>query len=510
MKRWFMLKIVILTIVVGLCACAQENTTASDRNSSNTNQQSIQPDDSKEQKLSYKSDPSNQARNHTGPKSDQIQTQPYHGIGQGEGNPNQTKPQERQQLDRKQHLKQSAKANDDIQKFDYNYRKSLNVKAIYVSGHAVAHRTKFNELIHLMEQTELNAMVIDVKDDYGRVTYDSQIPLVRKIGASANHMISDLPSVLKKLKAKNIYTIARVVTFKDPHYAKMQPSAAIISKQGKLWRDGRGIPWLDPYKKEGWEYNLAIAEEAAKLGFDEVQFDYVRFPENAAKVDQEVNYDNPQRWSKAEVIARFLHVAKQQIHKTGTYVSADVFGLTTSVKDDMGIGQDWHRIAQEVDFISPMLYPSHYGTGMYGIKHPDLEPYRVIQRAIADAKKKHVEITAKANHQVPMDSGNNSRTIAFSRDNKHNVPTGKPQSSSGNETNNEMNKEKIRPFGQNESGNEIQLAVIRPWYQSFTASWVKPHKAYGANEIRAQIRAAKEQGIEQYLLWNPRCQYPIF
>ncbi|WP_239696889.1 putative glycoside hydrolase [Paenibacillus oryzisoli] len=321
------------------------------------------------------------------------------------------------------------------------------VKGIYVSAWSSV-GSKFEQLIELVEQTDLNAMVIDVKNDSGQVTYPSTVPLVNEIGANSHVIIQDMKAKLQRLKQKHIYTIARLVVFKDPYLSKKKSMYAMKNRDGSVWKDAKGVAWVDPYKTDVWDYNIQIANEVASLGFDEIQFDYVRFPENGQKVDREVLFDNPKKLSKAEDIASFLHRAKEQIGNKA-YISADVFGLTTSLPNDMGIGQDWAMISKEVHFISPMLYPSHYTSGIYGIKSPDLQPYAVIHQAVNDAKWK--------NHQLARSTS--------------------------------------------------QVAQIRPWYQDFTATWVKPHKKYGVIDVKEQIKAAKEQGIEQFLLWNPSSTY---
>lgn len=321
------------------------------------------------------------------------------------------------------------------------------IKGIYVSAWSAV-GNKFEQLIDLVDQSDLNAMVIDVKNDSGQVTYPSAVPLVNEIGANSHVIIRDLKGMLLRLKEKHIYTIARVVVFKDPYLSVKKSNYAMMNQAGNVWKDNKGTAWVDPFKEKVWDYNIQVAKEVALLGFDEIQFDYVRFPENGKKVDQEVKFDNPNKWTKAQVIENFLKKAKEQIDGQA-YLSADVFGLTTSSDNDMGIGQDWSMISKQVHYISPMLYPSHYSSGVYGIKNPDLQPYAVIRKAISDANGKNQLL-------VKSDSRN---------------------------------------------------AEIRPWYQDFTATWVKPHKKYGTIDVKEQIKAAKEQGVEQFLLWNSSSTY---
>lgn len=325
--------------------------------------------------------------------------------------------------------------------------KHIKVKGIYVSAWNMS-GAKYDKLVKLVDDTDLNAMVIDVKNDSGQITYPSNVSFVDEIHADGKNILPDLQEKVTALKGKGIYTIARLVVFKDPYLASKKPSYAMQKKAGGVWRDAKGISWVDPYREQVWEYNLAVAEEVAKLGFDEIQFDYVRFPDNAKKVDQEVRYQNGNGYTKAEAIRHFLTRAKERIPQVT--LSADVFGLTTSSKDDMGIGQKWQSISPVVDVISPMIYPSHYSKGMYNITHPDLEPYAVVAEALKAAN--------AANSSI---KGN----------------------------------------------GEGKAARIRPWLQDFTATWVKPHQTYGNRQVHEQIKAGQDQGVEEFLLWNPSGQY---
>ncbi|QHW35125.1 putative glycoside hydrolase [Paenibacillus rhizovicinus] len=324
------------------------------------------------------------------------------------------------------------------------------VRGIYVSGWVAGSKHRLDRLIQLVDKTDLNAMVIDVKNDYGQLTYRSSLPAVKAIGADRHVAINDISGLICKLKAKNIYVIGRVVAFKDPLYAKQYPAMALQKRNGGVWHDVQGKAWLDPFQSQVRTYNIAIAEEAAAKGFDEIQFDYVRFPDNGGKVDREVRYYNPRGKSKAQMISTFLSSARHQLHVKGARVSADVFGLVTSSTNDMGIGQSWRSISGAVDVISPMTYPSHYSTGMYGVKQPDLSPYAIIHHAMADAQHRNA---------IMRQSGHAS------------------------------------------------TAQVRPWLQSFTAKWVHPHQTYGAEQVNKQVQAARDQGIDEFLLWSSNCKY---
>ncbi|KIL38169.1 hypothetical protein SD70_28260 [Gordoniibacillus kamchatkensis] len=325
---------------------------------------------------------------------------------------------------------------------------AVAAKGIYVSAWK-ARGASLEQLIKLLNDTELNAMVIDVKNDSGQITYDSQVALVNEAGSDDTRPIADMRGLLKRLKDNNIYTIARIVAFKDPYLCSVRKDLAMQKKTGGVWRDRKGVAWVDPYHPVVQAYNIDLAKEAAQLGFDEIQFDYVRFPENGDKVDSEVKFRNPQKLSKPELIASFLEKAKTALPNVP--VSADVFGMTPSVAGDMGIGQEWNRISPIVDVISPMVYPSHYSHGALGIPHPDLNPYAMIHRALKDAVSKNTQLEQQRQ----------------------------------------------------------SAAKVRPWLQAFTASWVKNHQTYGAKQVREQIKAAKDLGIDQYLLWNPGCTYSL-
>ncbi len=330
-----------------------------------------------------------------------------------------------------------------------NTKIPYDAKGVYLTGNTAGNTTKYQHFVNLLNETELNALVIDIKEDSGFVTYRSNAGLVKEVRSDRQTFIKDLDELIQIAKENNIYTIARIVTFKDPFFAGAKPKYAMQRKTGGVWRDKYGVSWVDPYRKEVWEYNISIAKEVAEKGFDEIQFDYVRFPENPKKVDREVAYVNPENMTKAEAIAKFLNYARTELKNYPVYISADVFGLTTTTVDDMGIGQQWELIASVVDYVSPMMYPSHYANRSYGISIPDANPYATIKAGIEDGIEKNDKLVEQ----------------------------------------------------------DKTVAVIRPWYQDFTASWVKGHIKYGPEEVLDQVRAGKELGINQYLLWNSGNKY---
>lgn len=321
-------------------------------------------------------------------------------------------------------------------------KKRVKVKGIYMTGNTVGYKERFDKLINLVKTTEINAVVIDVKDDTGLMTYTSSLPEVSFTGANRNARIKDINAVMKVLRDNNIYSIARIVTFKDRTAGDKYANLAVKNTGGGVWRDRHGMSWLNPYNKDSWNYIVDIAEEAAAIGFDEIQFDYVRFPTDGdVKL---IDYgSNAKGKTKAETIAEFLSYARERLSQKGVVVSADVFGLVTTVEDDMKIGQHLESIAGSVDVVCPMVYPSHYGKGSYGVAEPDFEPYKIVNRSVGVAERR---ISAMKG-----------------------------------------------------TGNK---AVLRPWLQDFTASYLPKYKKYGPAEVRAQIKAAYDAGAEEWLLWN--------
>ncbi|MEI6305276.1 MAG: putative glycoside hydrolase [Deltaproteobacteria bacterium] len=251
-------------------------------------------------------------------------------------------------------------------------------RALYITSWT-AGISRFNTLIDMASRSYLNAVVIDIKDSTGKVGYDSKVPLVTQTGAYQKR-IRDLDAILKYCRDKKIYTIARIAVFQDPNLANARHDLAIGSKVGGAWKDRKGLAWVDPASREVWDYNIAIAKEAAAKGFDEVQLDYVRFPTDGKlkTLSYPVYKGNV---PKHEIIRNFFQYVDQQLKPVDVLTSADIFGLTTMVDDDMNIGQRIQDVADYVDYVCPMIYPSHYPRGHLGMKNPAEHPYRVIYDA---------------------------------------------------------------------------------------------------------------------------------
>jgi hypothetical protein len=246
------------------------------------------------------------------------------------------------------------------------------------------------------------------------------------------------------LQQHQIYPIARIVVFKDTILAKKHPEWSYLNPDGSLWNNGKAS-FVNPYRKEVWDYNIEVAKEAAKLGFKEIQFDYVRFPEGFETREDKLKYTKDDR-SRIDAVGEFVKYAREQLTPLGVRVSVDIFGYAASVPAAEGIGQDFQKISENTDVICPMIYPSHYGADWFGSKVPDAAPYKTINGAMVDTKKK------------------------------------------------------LDPL------NEVK-PIVRPWIQDFTATWIPGHITYGKAEVDAQVKALKDNGVNEFLLWNAGNKY---
>ncbi|PZE20968.1 putative glycoside hydrolase [Paenibacillus xerothermodurans] len=316
-------------------------------------------------------------------------------------------------------------------------KEAPKVKGVYVTAHSAA-GARMTNLLKLMDDTELNSMVIDIKDDWGYITYPTGNPQLEALGTT-KQVISDLPQLMSTLQEHEVYPIARIVVFKDTVLAKQRPELSFVNADGSVWNNGKDS-FVNPYNKEVWDYNIEVAKEAAKAGFKEIQFDYVRFPEGFEKRADALQYYKDDR-SRIDAVAEFVKYAREQLTPMGVRMSVDIFGYAASVPAAYGIGQDFQKISQNVDVICPMVYPSHYSAGWFGVNVPDAAPYVTINGAMQHTHKK------------------------------------------------------LEPIGD-------LKPVIRPWLQDFTASWVKGSIKYGKHEIEEQIRGLKDNGIDEFLLWN--------
>ena len=257
------------------------------------------------------------------------------------------------------------------------------VKGVYVSG-LMASTPAMEDYIKLAEDTEVNALVIDVKEA-GEIMYQSDVPLAEDIGATTNY-IKDLEGLVKELESRGVYPIARLAVFQDDVLPRERPDLAVQdSTTGAPWLTYAGATWSNAYRKEVWEYNVAIAKEAAEAGFKEIQFDYVRFPSDGPMAN--LSFGEETYPTQSDAIAGFLEYAHGELEPMGVEVGADVFGLV-GMNDEVGVGQVVSKMAPHLDVLSPMVYPSHYLNGNYGYPNPNAEPYGVIAASMKDFKTK--------------------------------------------------------------------------------------------------------------------------
>ncbi len=264
-------------------------------------------------------------------------------------------------------------------------RPPAEVKAVYVNAWAFGGK-RFFDLVRLADRTEVNAFVIDIKDDTGYLTYRSEVPTAIEIGANTQRRAPDVQERLRILREHGIHPIARIVVAKDPLLASRKPGWSVQHVNGGLWRDRLNFAWVDGFNDSVWVYASQLAAEAVRIGFAEVQYDYVRFPdEPESRLALAVFPGRRGGETKRQGVARNLKLLRDRTRSLGVPFTIDVFGLTTSSPTDMGIGQVWEDLVTTADVVLPMVYPSHYFRGYYSIKHPNSEPYKVIRRAMQDA-----------------------------------------------------------------------------------------------------------------------------
>ncbi len=274
------------------------------------------------------------------------------------------------------------------------------VKALYISAW-VAGSPKFRDsIIKIIDETEINAIVIDVKDSTGRVSFDMPIDSIRQTG-SIEKRIANIRSLTDTLHKKNIYIIGRISVFQDPYMTKKNPSWAITKKSdGTVWKDRKGLSFLDPSKKEVHDYILAVAKGAYEEGFDEINFDYIRYPSDGNMKD--INYHLKEGETRADNMEKFFKYLSSEMKKDKNIpMSADLFGLTTEATDDMGIGQVWEKAYPYFDYLAPMVYPSHYPAGHMGYQNPSTHPYEVINKALSSGIAKIEKIGGDKNKIRP-------------------------------------------------------------------------------------------------------------
>ena len=317
------------------------------------------------------------------------------------------------------------------------------VRGLYINRWATQSPNRMRAMLAIADSTEINALVLDIKDEFG-LNYASQDTLVQRNAGRAG-VIPGLKALLDTMRSREVISIARLVVFKDSVAARMNPQHTIRTPEGAPWRDKEGLTWVNPYDRTIWEYNIRVAEEMARLGFDEIQFDYIRFPEPYRSLPQQV-FPGANGVSKPQILAQFLGEACPRIRAQCARCTADIFGLVTTVNGALEIGQHWETLAPVTDVLLPMVYPSHYPRGAFGIDRPNAEPRRVIYEAIVKA-------------------GDRNRKLGI--DNPEHV---------------------------------------RAWLQAFTLG----QPPYGPEQIQAQKDGVYEAGFDGWILWHPGSKYEQF
>jgi hypothetical protein len=319
-----------------------------------------------------------------------------------------------------------------------------DVKALYVNAWAFSSPKLWN-LVRLADSTEINALVVDVKDDTGCLLYPSQVPTAERVGANRCRRLSaaDMRARLDTLRAHGIYAIARVVIAKDPLLAVGRPGWSVQDRAGGLWRDRIGSAWVDAFHDSIWVYSADLAAEAVRLGFNEVQFDYVRFPDEPRERMAMAMFAARRKGdTQRAAVRRNVAMLQRRLEPLGVPVTFDIFGLTAAATGDLGIGQVWEDFSLVADVVLPMVYPSHYYKGAYGFARPNAHPYQVVRHALTEAL---------------------------------------------------------------DRSRHADAAQIRPYLQAFTLGRRLPR--YTPHEIREQIRATEDLGLTSWVLWNPRSVY---
>ncbi len=257
-------------------------------------------------------------------------------------------------------------------------------KGLYLSFYGVGYKGIRESALQLIQGTELNALIIDVKGDRGMICYKSTVSLASEVGGQQIITVREIDELIKSLKARGIYTIARIVVFKDNPLALARPDFSVRTQGGAIWRDRENLAWVDPFRKEIWDYNIEIAIEAARHGFDEVQFDYVRFPDAPGL---QFSMANTQE-NRIKAISGFLSEARRRLTPHNVFVAADIFGYVCWNLNDTWIGQKLEDLATDVDYLSPMLYPSGFRYGIPGYRIPVANPFEIVYRSLKRAQER--------------------------------------------------------------------------------------------------------------------------
>jgi len=342
------------------------------------------------------------------------------------------------------------------------------VKGIYMSQCVVGTPSFREKLVRLVEETELNAIVIDIRDYTGYISFDTDHPLLKEY-VSTQCGASDMREFIAMLHEKDIYVIGRITTFQNPAYTKNHPDQAVQRKGGGVWKDHKGLAFVDVGAKPYWETVVALAKESYDIGFDELNFDYIRFPSDGDMAATDYSWSRGKSKPEAlEEFYRYLHAELQPEGMTpgvnAPVISADLFGMVTTNEDDLNIGQVLERALPYFDYICPMVYPSHYPSGFHGYKDVNAHSYGIVHFSMEEAVRRTTATTTSIG------------SFAYTR-----LGTSTP-----------VLYEKP----------SYSASKMRPWLQSFDYP-----VTYTAAMVREQIQANEDAGLQGYLFWDPANKY---
>jgi len=319
-----------------------------------------------------------------------------------------------------------------------------SIRGLFVSPNTSRSRERLESLFELGRTTEINTLVIDVKGEDGHIRYPSQLPWAREAGAVDPSRTMDMEAFLHRMEVEGLYPIARIVIVKDDVLSRAHPRLAVQDTAGGVWVDSRGQSWLNLHQRPVWKYVVDLAEEAVRMGFPEIQWDYVRFPDGRASDMERAHFPGDDEAGRTETVRAFLRYARDRLDGLGldVHMTADVFGATITFRRIASIGQEWEKVLDLVDAAHPMIYPSHYWDGSFGVDDPNGHPYEIVRSAL----------DAAAERNAGLDGA----------------------------------------------------GEIRPWLQAFTQG----EPIYRAPEVRAQIQATYDAGLQGWILWNHSSLYP--
>jgi len=336
-----------------------------------------------------------------------------------------------------------------------------SVKSIYMSQCVVGTKTFRNSLVELVDTTELNSIIIDIRDFTGMISFPTDNPILKDSVSDACGA-TDMKQFIDSLHAKNIYVIGRITVFQNPHYSKLHPEEAVQKKGGGVWKDYKGLAFVDVGSRPYWDTVVELSKVSYALGFDELNYDYVRFPSDGP-MSQAV-YTHSIGKSKGQALEEFFIYLSENVRPTGAVLSADLFGMAATNYDDMGIGQVLERALPYFDYVSPMVYPSHYPSGFNGYKNVNQHSYDIVKLAMDTAAKRAEATTTTV------------AAIAHTR-----LATSSPQL-----------------YGK----QSYSRSKIRPWLQSFNYPVV-----YTPAMVGAQIQATYDAGLTSYFFWDAANKY---